>query len=180
MTHVRQLHPQSVTSPSQIAGVPLSVLAQMLKDRERREHVAARIRQLWEESGRTEPEIAEEIGLSLRGYQKAKQTGGISREKLEKLAEFHDVTPEWILTGREKGQTPDPFATMNGSVPQELQVQLDRIEESQKEILNKLAALTTRLDLRETVPPRDAPATRPAAETKASGQARKRARAQGQ
>jgi hypothetical protein len=112
----------------------------MLLDQQHRLEVAARIRQLRETSGPprlTQPKIADYIGLSLRGYQKAEKTGGIAWEKLEKLGELHGVDPHWILDGEERGDTPDALAALNGKPPNEpadLRVQLDRIETDVRDI----------------------------------------------
>lgn len=87
---------------------------QMLRDQVRRRELAARMRTLREESPYTQEAIADKIGLKLRSYQKAEQTGGISYEKLQALAGVHEVDFDWLLKGSEKGPAPDLLATMEG------------------------------------------------------------------
>lgn len=103
----------------------------MLRDQQQKLELAARMRHLWEGSGVTQEHIADYIGLKHRSYQKALQTGGISYEKLRKLAEFHDVEFDWLAKGDRKA-TPD---LLNGNGPAS---QLDRIERKLDEILERL------------------------------------------
>lgn len=111
----------------------------MYRDAERREGVARRIRELWEESGYTEEHVADTLGISISGFQKQKQSGGIRREHAEKLAELFGTTYEYIATGRtEKGDTPDPFA-VNGK-PDDRLGHIEAVVEETRRLLRRLAA----------------------------------------
>ncbi len=85
---------------------------------------AERIKRLREESRYTQPNIAEFVGVSLRAYQRWEEGGGIEWEHLEKLAELHDVDPQWIHRGREKGATPDPFASESAEAVEALREEI--------------------------------------------------------
>jgi transcriptional regulator with XRE-family HTH domain len=93
--------------------------------------IAARIRDLRERSPLRQQDVADRVGVELRTYQKWEQKG-TGWENLEKLAEVYGTTAEAIW----KGETPDLTATFNGSVPRELQAQLDRIEAKLDQLLN--------------------------------------------
>ena len=109
----------------------------MYRDAERKKQVAARIREAWEASGYTEEYVADAMGITISGFQKQKQTGGISRENLEVLAGLAKVDVEWITTGRGKGPTPDVMGSLNGDEPAgELQDQLARIEDKLDALLD--------------------------------------------
>lgn len=79
-------------------------------DEKQRLEIAERIRELRERSPLTQPQIAERLHLTLRGYQKLEQRGTTKYERAQELADIHGVDPDWIWDGREKGPTPDPFA----------------------------------------------------------------------
>ena len=96
---------------------------ELLMEHQQRLEIAARIRDLRERSPFRQQDVADRVGVELRTYQKWEQKG-TGWENLEKLAEVYGTTAEAIW----KGETPDLTATFNGSVPQELQAQLDSIE----------------------------------------------------
>jgi transcriptional regulator with XRE-family HTH domain len=84
--------------------------------------MAARIREL--RGLRPQPQMASEVGVSLRGYQQWEAGGGIKWSNLERLAKVHDVSPNYILYGEEKPRGP--------------KTQLDRIEAKLDELLAAL------------------------------------------
>jgi len=86
-------------------------------DEQRRLEIAGRIKELREQSPYTQPAIADRIGVTVRAYQKWEQTGGLTGEHLEELAKLHNVTPEFIWRGQERGPTPDLSVALNGSTP---------------------------------------------------------------
>ena len=81
--------------------------------------VAKRIKEL--RGLRPQPQMANEVGVSLRAYQEWEAGGGIKWGNLEQLAEVHGVTPNYILYGEEKPRGP--------------KTQLDRIEAKLDELL---------------------------------------------
>jgi transcriptional regulator with XRE-family HTH domain len=130
---------------SALPGVsPASTFAlQMLRDKQAKLELAGRMRRAWKDSGHPQKVIAQAVGLEHRSYQKALQTGGISYEKLEAMAEFLDVDFDWLRTGRERGDTPD--LSMNGNGPTD---RLQDVEARLEEVLdvlrdNVLPALST-------------------------------------
>ena len=124
---------QCVSRPLQRPRPGSTFALQMLRDQQKKLELAARMRSLWEDSGVTQEHIADYIGLKHRSYQKALQTGGISYEKLRKLAEFHDVDFDWLVKGEAKRETPDLMSNGNGEPSQ-----LDRIEDMLERITQAL------------------------------------------
>jgi transcriptional regulator with XRE-family HTH domain len=119
----------------------------MLRDQQHRLEVAGRIRQLrLERVPRPKVrELADLLGYSdPRGYSKAEATGGISWDKLEKLADFYGVETHWLLNGEDRPETPDLTAALNGDASA-IKAQLDRIEQGQQEIRTMLAGLATQI-----------------------------------
>lgn len=112
---------------------------QMLRDQQRRLELAERMKSLREESPYTQQAIADQIGLQLRSYQKAEQTGGISYDRLQKLAALHGVDFDWLLKGESRGATPDLLGSdsQNG-----IAGRLERIEVA----LNALLDFARRVD----------------------------------
>jgi transcriptional regulator with XRE-family HTH domain len=98
--------------------------------------VASRLRAL--RGGRPQPQIAEQVGVSLRAYQEWEAGGGIAWANLKRLADIHGVSTAWLEHGDER--------------PELAQPQLNRIENKLDEVLARLGAVPTS-DLFE--PPRD-------------------------
>jgi hypothetical protein len=99
----------------------------------KREDIASRIRVL--RGARPQPQIAHEVGVTLRAYQEWEAGGGIAWPNLRRLAEVHGVTTDWLENG--DGQ------------PEHAHAQLDRIERKLDELLARLGAITVD-DLFET------------------------------
>lgn len=88
-----------------------TLLLQMAKDAERLAEQAARIKELRDERRLTQQPVADAVGVTLRAYQDWEAgRGGINGENVKALAEFFDVTADYIEYGvdkRERGDTPD-------------------------------------------------------------------------
>lgn len=94
--------------------------------------MGARIRELRERSPWKQHHMAEKIGVGLRMWQRIEQRGTTEWERVEQIAEIHDVDPHWIWSGEEKPATPDLMRQLNGSSSE----QLDRIEGMLQRLLN--------------------------------------------
>lgn len=99
--------------------------------------VGERLREL--RGAKTQPAIADAVGVTLRAYQHWEAGGGISWDNLQGLAEHFGVTENYILYGTNEG-------------PGHRQEQLDRIEEKLDDLLGFFAAAlnTTRLVTEES------------------------------
>jgi transcriptional regulator with XRE-family HTH domain len=91
----------------------------MAMEMERQLEVAARIREL--RGQMPQPKMADRVGVTLRAYQRWEAGDGIRWDNLERLAEIHGVTTNWLLYGDER--------------PEGARSQLDRIEQKIDELL---------------------------------------------
>lgn len=86
----------------------------MAKDAAQAAAEADRIKELRERKRATQPEVADAIGISLRGYQ-AWEAGHSTPngQNLKALAEYHETTPDYIEygEGRARGAAPDLFGS---------------------------------------------------------------------
>lgn len=109
----------------------------MAKDAEDLAAQAERIRDLRESKHLTQPEVADAVGVSLRGYQlwEAADSDPGPRN-LKALAEYHDVTADYIAFGceRPRGETPNLTDALNGD-------ELSRLETSIKTQTERVDAL---------------------------------------
>ena len=115
-------------------------------DQAQRLQMAARIAQLRERSPLTQPEIADQLHIGLRAYQKLERQGTTRYERCEELAAIHAkwtkgnpdwefVSPDWIWDGRQRETTaPDLIANLGtdgakllGEINQKLDDLIDRI-----------------------------------------------------
>lgn len=63
---------------------------------------AEKIRRLRRERHLTQAELAAQVGLTMRGYQDM-ELGALPRyENLLRIAEFHDVSVDWLMGRTEK------------------------------------------------------------------------------
>jgi len=92
----------------------------------KQEDVAARIRAL--RGTRPQPQIADEVGVTLRAYQEWEAGGGIAWPNLRKLADVHRVSTNWLEHGDEQ--------------PERAHSQLDRVEQKLDDVLARLGAVT--------------------------------------
>jgi hypothetical protein len=99
----------------------------------KQDDVASRIRAL--RGARPQPQIAGEVGVTLRAYQEWEAGGGIAWPNLLKLAEVHRVSTSWLEHGDEQ--------------PKGAHSQLDRIEQKLDEVHARLGAVAVD-DLFET------------------------------
>jgi hypothetical protein len=91
----------------------------MAMELERQMEVARRIKEL--RGPRPQEALANEIPVTLRAYQEWEAGGGIAWANLQRLAEIHGVSTNWLLYGDER--------------PEGARSQLDRIEAGVKELL---------------------------------------------
>jgi DNA-binding transcriptional regulator YiaG len=115
--------------PSQFPRNRITVAAWMAEmDRQR----GARIRALREERSLGREALAPQLEVSVKTLYNWEQGREINPSNLKALAEFFDVTPDYIRNGEQ--ETPDlgkVFGAANGS-------QLDRIESLLLEVLSRL------------------------------------------
>jgi transcriptional regulator with XRE-family HTH domain len=118
---------QGVNRASTSTGARASVrLVHLMEERHRLE-IAARITTLRERSRWTQPEIADRLGLTLRGYQKIEEKGTTKYDRVEAIAKIHSVDPDWLWEGRERGPAPDPFASESTAAVDELRKELQAL-----------------------------------------------------
>ncbi len=72
-------------------GVLAAALEEASVDQERKQAIGRRMRTLRTRSPYTQEQVADILGITVRGYQKAEQTGMVKHERLERLAELYDV-----------------------------------------------------------------------------------------
>lgn len=93
---------QIVRTTPDIEGLVITAL-----DEQRKKEIGERIKALRKERRITQPALAELLGYrTVRGYQKAEQTGGMEYERYEKLAEAFGVPVDYILRGDANGDGP--------------------------------------------------------------------------
>jgi hypothetical protein len=97
----------------------------MATGRAGRGEIASRIRVL--RGPRPQPQIAAEVGVSLRAYQGWEAGGGIAWPNLQRLADIHGVTTNWLEHGDER--------------PEAARSQLDRIERKLDELLGRVGGV---------------------------------------
>ena len=114
---------------SQIARNPhtLARLHELMKDADRRQAISARIKELRERRGLTQPQVATALDVSLRTYQNWEAGGGTSGEHYERLAELLGVSYDYLMTG---GEMMPPTADVLS--------RLDRLQRDVAEILDRL------------------------------------------
>jgi transcriptional regulator with XRE-family HTH domain len=91
----------------------------------RRRDVASRIRAL--RGTRPQPQVAAEVGVSVRAYQQWEAGGGIAWPNLQRLADIYGVTTNWLENGDTR--------------PEAARSQLDRIERKLDELLGRFGAV---------------------------------------
>jgi transcriptional regulator with XRE-family HTH domain len=74
-------------------------LRDQLMEQAQRFEMGARIKALRERSPWTQPEVAEKLGLGLRGYQEIEVRGTTKWDHVRRLAEIHDADAGWIWEG---------------------------------------------------------------------------------
>jgi transcriptional regulator with XRE-family HTH domain len=126
-----------VISPSQIPRTPHTLRLRHLVEAQQRLEIAERIRELRERSPFTQPNLADRLGLTLRGYQKLEERGTTKWDRVEEIAAIYDVEADWIWSGKERGETPDPFATSPAAESDlaRLERKIDRVLANQAKLL---------------------------------------------
>jgi len=105
----------------------------MLMTEDERADIAARIKELRENSPYTQPEIAAKVGIGLRGYQKWEKVG-VNYSNAEKLAEIYGVSANFIMKGPDRDETPDPFANGSGGLRDEVSALDERITQIEAKV----------------------------------------------
>lgn len=106
-----------------------------LMEEAQRFEIAARLRDLRNESVETNESIADYVGVKERtvaGWLSPTKPQGMTYEHAQKVAALFEVDIDWLWRGRERGETPDPFASS----------QLDRIEHELAELRADVAQLS--------------------------------------
>lgn len=142
---MRQAQPSSYSGPRKGGTVP-GVLKRQIREMARSQEVpdllalfeeatmadnhkqliAQRIKRLRQQSPYTQEGIADRLHISLRGYQKWEETGGVRFANLEALAALHGVDVSYFYEGEEVRPNS----------------QLDRIESLLSEILDRLGPVS--------------------------------------
>lgn len=126
----------------------------------RQTQVAETLSRLREEHGLTQEKAAEKAGVPVRQWQRWEGAETMPHPRnLDRLAAAFKITVSEILGQQPQGDTPDPFASVNGD-GKKLQEQLDRIEKNQQRIERKLDKLLKPPPRLDPLPP--APPTEPA------------------
>lgn len=140
-----------MSGPSRRPRTGSTVRLDWLMDQTQRLEIASRIAQLRERSPFTQPQVADQLGLTLRGYQKIEAKGTASFERCEELAKIHSVwtgqsedyphvTASWIYNG-EPTATPDLAEVLGDPVPE-----ADDVRELLTDALDRLEAIQSTLD----------------------------------
>jgi len=158
-----------------------TVRAEWLMEESQRLAMGKRIAQLRERGPFTQPEIADKLGIGLRGYQKYEVRGTSKHERCEELVEIHawtreaegweHVSADWIWDGRmPKGATPDlfpaePYAERLDDIDRKLTELLRRLNAvatlaQTDDPLHSFGALLTELEDQQTGPAQDEPESR--------------------
>lgn len=112
MTNTSYENSKGVIRPSKSPRTPNTLRLAHLMEETQRLEIGHRIRQLREKSRWTQPDLAEKLGLSLRGYQKLEEKGTTKFERAEAVARIHGVDAGWIWEGTDKGPTPDVLGAL--------------------------------------------------------------------
>ena len=115
MTNTRATEGLGVNRPSQFARTASTLRLHHLMEERQRLEIAARVTQLRERSRWTQPDIAEMLGLTLRGYQKIEEKGTTKYERAEEIARIHGVDPDWVWDGAERSATPDVLGALSST-----------------------------------------------------------------
>lgn len=121
-----------ITTAAALADFQDAITEQMQETR-RKEAIGRRLRELRVRSPYTQEKVAELIDVSLRGYQKMEQSGGIKYENLEQLAELFHVDVDYFFQSEEQPVAAD-------RLDQAIQL-LAENQELMRQILRRLEAV---------------------------------------
>jgi transcriptional regulator with XRE-family HTH domain len=125
-----------VIGPSKSPRTPHTFRLQVLMEEAKRLAMAERIKELRERSPLNQPQVAERLGIGLRGYQKLEERGTTKWERAQELASIFDVEPMWIWEGEEQPSAPYPFA----STTERLSIAVEALEEKLEALRVELLA----------------------------------------
>lgn len=112
-------------APLRATGTPHTVRLQALMEQQQKAEIGQRIRDLRESSPHTNRSIADAVDVSERAVTGWISGRGVSWEHVEAVAELFRVDATWLWSGREKGETPDPFAAADRIAA--VEAKLDRV-----------------------------------------------------
>jgi transcriptional regulator with XRE-family HTH domain len=124
------------SSPFTGAGSAHTLRLRLLMEAQHRMEIGKRIRELRESSTETNRSIADACDVGERTVAGWVAGDGISYKNAKKVAELFDVDIDWLWRGRERGETPDLMARLDGGSPV-----LNRVEQMCQEIGERLEAL---------------------------------------
>jgi transcriptional regulator with XRE-family HTH domain len=118
-----------------------------MEERQRLE-IAERIRVLRERSPYTQPDVAEKLGIKLRGYQKLEKEGTTKFDRCEAIYEIHKpwiaddpewayVSAGWIWDGKERGSADlsDALSEAEPASPAKLEKMLQEVLDQQAQLI---------------------------------------------
>lgn len=107
-----------------------TLLLQMAMEEERAREVGARLKAL--RGPKPQPVVAQEVGVTLRAYQRWEAGGGLAWENLQAVARVFGVSENYILYGEETVKGPES--------------RLDRLEEKVDALYNRLGRLLDEME----------------------------------
>ena len=93
------------------------------------------LRQLRSQRGLSQEDVAGALGVTSKTYGDWERGGGIHPANVKKVARYFKVKPGTLINPT----IPPEATTTNGSLPHQMQDQLDRIEKTVEEILKRLS-----------------------------------------
>lgn len=153
MTHSTHARQPDVARPSRKSRTASTFRLHLLMEERQRLEIGERIRALRERSPFTQPDVADALGIKLRGYQKLEKDGTTKYERCEEIAAIHaewtkraegweHVSADWIWDGKERAETPDLMGQLTDAATTP---QLAAIVESVARVEARLASFETLL-----------------------------------
>lgn len=116
---------EDVIRPARRPRTASTLRLHLLMEERQRLEIGARIKELRERSPWTQPEVAEKLGIKLRGYQKLEKEGTERFSRCEEIYDIHkdwvEADPEWgfvsagwIWDGRVRPKEKDLMASLEG------------------------------------------------------------------
>lgn len=101
-----------------------TVRLRQLVDSQQKIEIGLRIKELRDNSAETSRSIADYCDVSVEAVRNWIAGKGISYDNAQKVADLFKRDVDWIWRGREKGATPDPFASPSTEADGELRKEL--------------------------------------------------------
>lgn len=114
---VQEAKARNFRIPAPLSGPALgnSLRLRALMEEQHKTEIAARLRQLRDDSEETNRSIADYCGVGERtvaGWLSPSHPAGLSYKNAKKVAELFEADVDWIWRGRGKGETPDVMGTL--------------------------------------------------------------------